>query len=154
MLNSGVCMVPRRSASALLQGARSELGRELGWLYYAPFPFSLALYFYARKEEVYLLLLCYTESVKTTSKHSRQPKWLGKTYNMTGSAKGASKRILRSDWLNEWDTNRDFPLKMLVEFLWRNLFSVFPEQPSKQRFWKRPWITALDLAAEFTNWKS
>lgn len=46
MSNSGVCMVPRRSASALLQGARSELGRELGWLYYASFPSSLALYFY------------------------------------------------------------------------------------------------------------
>ena len=74
-----------------------------------PFQEVLRSTFTARKEEVYLLLLCYTESVKTTSKHSRQPKWLGKTYNMAGSAKGASKRILRSDWLNEWDTDRELP---------------------------------------------
>lgn len=57
MLNSGVCMVPRRSASALLQGARSELGRELGWLYYASFPFSLALYFYAERGSLSLVAM-------------------------------------------------------------------------------------------------
>ena len=81
-----------------------------------PFQEVLRSTFTAREEEVYLLLLCYTESVKTTSKHFRELKWLGKTYNMADSAKGASKRILRSDWLNEWDTDRDFPLKILVEF--------------------------------------
>ena len=30
---------------------------------------------------------------------------------------GASKRILRSDWLDEWGTDPDFPLKISVEFL-------------------------------------
>ena len=36
------CMVPRRLASSLLQGARSELG----WMYYASFSRRLMLYFY------------------------------------------------------------------------------------------------------------
>ena len=57
MLNSGVCMVPRRSASALLQGARSELGLCI----MHPFQEVLRSTFTAREEEVHLLLLCYTK---------------------------------------------------------------------------------------------
>ena len=150
MLNSGVCMVPRRSASALLQSARSELG----WLYCASFPRSLALYFYCAGRGS-LSLVAMLHWIGNNHKQTFSPAkvtWQGLQHGWL--RKGSQQRILRSDWLNEWDTDRDFPLKILVEFLWRNLFSVFPEQPSKQRFWKRTWITALDLAAESTNWKS
>lgn len=87
MLNSGVCMVPRRSASALLQGARSELGRELGWLYYASFPFSLALYFYgAGRGSLSLVAMLH---------------WIGKNHKQTFSPAKVTWQDLQYGWLSK-----------------------------------------------------
>lgn len=81
MLNSGVCMVPWRSASALLQGARSELG----WLYYASFPRSLALYFYgAGRGSLSLVSMLH---------------WIGKNHKQTFSPAKVPWQDLKHGWL-------------------------------------------------------